>query len=98
MNAPMHDVNRKAAPPHPKEPRGPHQRCYRVEAWAMPDAACRDQRQRQLLGSSEVMAGSAEEARLVYLANRPVPPAFLRDRYRVGPLVIIRVASVGGDQ
>lgn len=64
----------------------------------MPDAACRDQRQRSLLHPpQEVAATSPEEARAVYLANYPVPEAFLRDRHRIGPLVVIRVASVGGE-
>lgn len=72
-------------------------RQYQVEAWAMPDPQCTDQRRRELLRPPEIVnASSPEEARTVYLANYPVPEAFLRDRHRVGPLVIVRVSYVRG--
>jgi hypothetical protein len=77
-----------------RRPREPRRHTFRVEAWAMPDERCKEQSQRMLIDSKMVDARFADEACDQYRAESGAPESAYKNRYKVGPLVIVRAFHV----
>jgi hypothetical protein len=77
-----------------KKPREQRRHTFRVEAWAMPDERCKEQKQRMLIDTRMVDARFADEACDLYRAESGAPETAYKNRYKVGPLVIVRAFHV----
>lgn len=63
----------------------------------MPDHKCRDQKQRILVDSKLIDARHQGEACDIYMQESGAPTEAYKNRYKVGPLIIVRAVRHFGD-
>ena len=80
-----------------RKPREQRKTTFRVEAWGMPDQRCKDQTQRILIDTKMIDARHQEEACDIYRQESGAPEEAYKNRYKVGPLVIVRAFRVAAD-